>query len=88
MALWMLTSLSRGRVAIRIRHAGDRARRVVLDEALPEVWEEWRCSRCGRWFPSETISLVESGRAVAGTPEVTTYCGLCSEAQSHTRVGL
>jgi hypothetical protein len=77
MTLWMLTSVSQGRVAIRILHPGDRARRLVLDDQLPEVREEWRCSQCSRWWPSEPISLVESGRAVAGAREIAAYCASC-----------
>jgi hypothetical protein len=78
MTLWMLTAVRGGRVAIRIRNPADRARRVVLDSAYAdEVREEWRCSRCGGWFPRETVELVQSGRIVAGVPEIAAYCGPC-----------
>ncbi|MBA3258546.1 MAG: hypothetical protein H0T68_03645 [Gemmatimonadales bacterium] len=81
MSLWMLTPVSGGRVAVRIQHANDRARRVVLDDTLPEeVREEWRCSRCRVWFAREAITLVESGRAIAGAPEISAYCAPCKGA--------
>jgi formylmethanofuran dehydrogenase subunit E len=85
MTLWMVTPISGGRVAIRIRNPGDRARRVVMDSAdAEEAREEWRCSRCGEWFPRETVKLVHSGRAVAGVPEIAPYCGPC-DGQSRVR---
>ena len=78
MPLWMLTPLHEGRVALRIRHAHDRARRVVLDDAVPDpVREEWRCSGCSGWFARDAVTLLESGRAVAGVPEVSAYCVPC-----------
>jgi hypothetical protein len=87
MTFWMLTPVSGGRVAIRIRNPHDRARRVVLDSAdADEAREEWRCSRCGGWFPRETVSLVQSGRAVAGVPEIAAYCGPC-DGESPVRRG-
>jgi hypothetical protein len=83
MTLWMLTPVSEGRVAIRIRHHEDRARRVVLDNSdADEVREEWRCSRCGGWFPREAVSLVRTGRVVAGVPEILAYCAPCHDPSS------
>lgn len=87
MTLWMLTLVSEGRVALRIRSADDRARRVVLDSPdADEAREEWRCSQCGEWFPRETVNLVRSGRAVAEAPEIAAYCGAC-DGQSRVRCG-
>jgi hypothetical protein len=80
-SLWMITPLSSGRVAIRIRRPDDRARRIVLDETLADaVREEWRCTGCSGWFSRETVTLVESGRAVAGAPEIWAYCAPCAGA--------
>jgi len=80
-SLWMLTPVSGGRVAVRIQDTNDRARRLVLDDTLPdEVREEWRCSRCRGWFAREVITLVESGRAVAGAPEISAHCAPCMSA--------
>lgn len=79
MPLWMITPLSGGRVAIRIRRPDDRARRIVLDDTLADaVREEWRCTRCNGWFVRESGTLVESGRAVAGAPEIRAYCAPCA----------
>jgi hypothetical protein len=81
MPLWAFTPVRGNHVAIRIRGARDRARRMVVDEEHPDVVrEEWRCSSCGRWFDRETVSLVESGRAVAGVPEIAAYCAPCNAA--------
>lgn len=77
----MITPLSGGRVAIRIRRPDDRARRLVLDDTLTDpVQEEWRCTRCNGWFVREAVTLVESGRTVAGAPEIRAYCAQCAGA--------
>jgi rubredoxin len=81
MPLWAFTPVRGSHLAIRIRGARDRARRVVIDENSSDVVrEEWRCSSCGHWFDRETVSLVESGRAVAGVPEISAYCAPCNSA--------
>jgi hypothetical protein len=83
MTLWMLTPVRGGRVAIRIRNLDDRPRRIDLrDSDSAQVSEEWRCSRCSRWFPREIIELVESGRTVAGAPEIAAHCGPCASGPS------
>lgn len=80
MPLWMITPLSGGRVAIRIRRLDDRARRIVLDDKVADaVREEWRCTRCDGWFAGESGMLVQSGRVVAGVPEIHAYCFPCAE---------
>jgi hypothetical protein len=85
MTLWMVTPVRGGRVAIRIRNLDDRPRRIDRREADSEqVSEEWRCSRCFRWFPSEIIRLVESGRTVAGAPEIAAHCVPCTGGPSRS----
>jgi hypothetical protein len=79
MPLWAFTPVRGSHVAIRIRGVRERARRVVVDEETPDVVrEEWRCSSCGHWFEREMVSFVESGRAVAGVPEISAYCAPCN----------
>jgi hypothetical protein len=86
MTLWMLTPIPGGRVAIRIRNVDDRPRRIAIDDTDAEdVVEEWRCSRCSRWFPRTTIRLVESGRVVAGVPEIAAHCGPCASGPRRMR---
>lgn len=81
MPLWAFTPVRGSRVAVRIRGVNERARRVVVDEETPDVVrEEWRCSSCGHWFDRDTVSLVKSGRAVAGVPEISAYCAPCNSA--------
>jgi hypothetical protein len=75
----MITRVSGSRVAIRIRRTDDRARRIVQDQRVGEAaLEEWRCSQCARWFERGSVTLVESGRAIAGAPEVQAYCASCN----------
>jgi hypothetical protein len=82
MPLWMLTPIPGGRVAIRIRNLDDRARRFALEDPDSEdVVEEWRCSRCSGWFLRETIKLVQSGRIVAGVPEIAAHCAPCANGR-------
>jgi hypothetical protein len=80
MSLWMLAPLrGRGRVAIRIAHLEDRARRLVFDEAAEtEVREEWRCARCAGWVPDDAVTWMESGKRLGDAPEMFAYCGPCS----------
>jgi hypothetical protein len=86
MPLWAFTPVRVSHVAIRIRGVRERARRVVVDEETPDVVrEEWRCSSCGHWFDRDTVSLVESGRAVAGVPEISAYCAPCKNAPRRVR---
>jgi rubredoxin len=81
MPLWAFTPVRGRHLAIRIRGARDRARRVIVGgDCFDVVREEWRCSSCGHWFDRETVSLVESGRAVAGVPEISAYCAPCNSA--------
>jgi hypothetical protein len=81
MALWLMTRVSGEHVALRIRRADERVRRVVPDTAdAHRVREEWRCTRCREWFARETVMLLESGRVVAGAPEISAYCAPCHEA--------
>jgi hypothetical protein len=88
MTLWMVTPVRGGRVAIRIRNLDDRPRRIDRREADSEqVSEQWRCSRCFGWFPSEIIELVESGRTVAGAPEIAAHCGPCASGPSRSSCG-
>jgi hypothetical protein len=81
MALWLMTRVSGEHVALRIRRAGDRGHRVVTNKAdTDQVREEWRCIRCREWCARETVTLLESGRVVAGAPEITAYCVHCHAA--------
>jgi hypothetical protein len=81
MSLWMVQRREGGHVAIRIAHAHDMPRRVVLDDADPSVWrEEWRCHDCKGWFERGAVTLVASGRQVGGAPEMRPYCAPCVRA--------
>ena len=85
MTLWVVQRREEGRVAIRMAHARDVPRRVVLDGADPSVRrEEWRCHSCGAWFERGAVTLVASGRDVAGAAEVRPYCAPCLRAAGIT----
>jgi hypothetical protein len=78
MPLWMLMPLRGRPVALRISSVADRPRRMVLDEADPElVREEWRCARCARWVDGDAVTWASSGKEVGNAPELFAYCAPC-----------
>ena len=85
MSLWMFPPIPDGHVALRLRHVHDRPRRFTLHDNGPApVSEEWRCSGCSTWLARDSVTLVESGRVVAGAPEVAAYCASCRVASRPT----
>ncbi len=74
----MLTPLRGQPIALRIATLSDRPRRLVADDADPElIREEWRCARCARWVPCDAVTWFPSGKAIGNVPELFAFCAPC-----------